>query len=198
MLFGLRNASAMFQQAMDAILASVKWQHTIVYSNDIVIFSKTTEQHYSHLKEAIRFLRHARIMIKLESCSLFRKEIDYLGHKNGAGKLQVEQKTTEAIDSLQYPTIASELRSFFGLCNVYPRFVPNFARPVSSLSKKLKKCGAPTIWPGLHKTQNGRYFEGVADYLTGAGPTTTQRPVQNLRKWLWHPSWMCAATTPGG
>lgn len=62
--------------------------------------------------------------MKLKTFFFFSKTIDHLRHVIVFGKLKVAQKTTGAIESLQYPTTVSEIRSFLGLWNVFRRFVP--------------------------------------------------------------------------
>lgn len=66
MLFGLKNAPTMFQQAVGVILASVEWQRAIVYINDVIIFSKSPEQHLLHIDELILLLRDECTKIKME------------------------------------------------------------------------------------------------------------------------------------
>lgn len=75
----------------------------------------------------------------LKNCSFFSKNIDYSSHVISPGKLSVSAKTTEAVKAFMYPNRVSKLRSFLRACDVYQRFVPNFARPASSLNKKFKE-----------------------------------------------------------
>lgn len=91
---------------------------------NIIIFSKTPEDHLKHIDEVLHLLRDSRVTKKLQKCHFFNRNIDYFGHLIAPGKWQVTQKTTKAVEALQYPTSISELRSFLGLCNVYKRFVP--------------------------------------------------------------------------
>lgn len=75
----------------------------------------------------------------LKRCSIFSETITYLGHVIAPDKAHVATKTKESIKALHYPTTAPELRSFFGLCNVYQLFVSTFAKLASLLNKTLKK-----------------------------------------------------------
>ena len=139
MPFGLKNAPATFQRAMDVILASVKWQTAIVYLDDVIVFSTDIGQHVHQVDRVLRLMSEAGMTLKLKKCFFFCDKIDYLGHVISPGKLEVASKTTEAIKGLSYPTDVSQMRSFLGLCNDYRRFVPNFTRLAKPLNRKLKK-----------------------------------------------------------
>ena len=139
MPFGLRNAPATFQRAIDFILADAKWQFAIVYIDDIIIFSRTPEEHLEHLDTVLGLLAKAGVTLKLNKCHFFREQIEYLGHIIAPGELRVANKTTENVKLLDPPTTKTEVRSFLGMCNVYRRFIKDFAtiaRPLTSLTKK--------------------------------------------------------------
>lgn len=101
MRFGLKNAPATFRRAMDVILASVKWQHSLEYIDDIIILSETSECHLKNINEVLRLLVKNGFKIKLKKCNSYSKSFDYLEHVNAPKKLQGAWKTTEAVTSLQ-------------------------------------------------------------------------------------------------
>ena len=158
MPFGLRNAPGTFQRAIDVILAQVRWQYSLVYLDDIVVFSKTGEEHIDHVRSVLSLLADAGVTLKLKKCFFFTDKIDYLGHVIRPGKLQIAEHTTDAIRQLQAPTNLTELRSFLGLCNVFRRFVPNFARIAAPLNRKLRK-GEPTVFGPLNEEEMGALEE---------------------------------------
>lgn len=128
----------MFQRALDVVFASGKLWCAIVYIDDVSTVFKSLEEHVKHIKEVLGLLRAVVMTLKLKKYHFFSESIDYLGHVIAPGKLQAAKMTTQAIESLRYVEDISEMRSFLGLCNVYRRFVPCFAKNAAFLNKKLK------------------------------------------------------------
>ena len=155
MPFGLLNAPATFQRAMDIILSEVRWESVIVYLDDVIIFSRTFEDHVKHLEVVLNKLHEAGATLKFSKCHFFRRSVDYLGHKVLPHKLQVLEKNLQSIAKAETPSSKREVRSFLGLCGVYRRFVPNYAtisKPLTSLTKK----GAPESFE-LDAEQTGAF-----------------------------------------
>lgn len=73
-------------------------------------------------------MKEPGMTIKLKKCHFFSELTKYLGQVVVPGKLRVDRKTTEAVAALRSLTTVSQIRSFLGLCNVYRRFVPGFAK----------------------------------------------------------------------
>ena len=71
MPFGLRNALAKFQRALDIILSGVRWKMCLVYLNDVILFSHTMKQHVKYLDTVLSLLRLAGISLKLTKCAFF-------------------------------------------------------------------------------------------------------------------------------
>lgn len=97
MPFGLRNAPATFQRAMDIVLSSVKWNFCLVYLDDIVVFSPDAKRHIEHLDHVLTLLRQAGLTIKLKKCYFLHERIEYLGHAITPGELRVASKTVTAV-----------------------------------------------------------------------------------------------------
>jgi len=147
--FGLSNAPATFQRAMDMILSGVKWQKCLIYLDDVIIFSRTPEDHLAHLDEVLALLAAAGVSLKATKCHLFQTEVEYLGHVITPGRVAVNEKNTHALKGLRLPETQTEVKSFLGMCGVYRRFVPDYAKiakPLTVLtSTKLSKhLGPPT------------------------------------------------------
>lgn len=115
------------------------WQYAIVYTDDVIIFSKLLEEHVKHIEEIFGLVRAAKMTPKLKKCHFVSESIDFLGDVIGTGKLQVAKPTTKGMESLQYPDNISQMRFLRDLCSVYRHFVPGFAAIDALLNKKLKK-----------------------------------------------------------
>ena len=139
MPFGLTNAPATFQRAMDILLSPFRWKSCLVYLDDIIIFSKSWEEHISHVDEILSVLEKAGVKLKLGKCECFVEKIKYLGHVVRPGTLEIDAARTAALEQVRYPQTQTQLRSFLGLCNVYGRLVPHYAKIAHLLNQLSKK-----------------------------------------------------------
>ena len=139
MPFGLKNAPATFQRALDIILSGVRWQSCLIYLDDVIVFSKDAESHLEHLDEILTLLRKAGVTLKLRKCSFFQDRVNYLGHVVSPGKLAVASENRDAIHEAEFPRDMTQLRSFLGACNVFRRFVKGFAKIAGPLNNMLRK-----------------------------------------------------------
>jgi len=147
--FGLCNAPAAFQRAIDMILAGVNWQNALVYLDDLIIFSADAESHLSHLDTVLALLGKHGVTLKAQKCHLFSNEVEYLGHVVRPGRLSMNEKNLKAIKKAVFPKTQTQLRSFLGMCNVYRRFTVDFAKiakPLNDLNslKLPKRLSPPT------------------------------------------------------
>ena len=141
MPFGLRNAPATFQRALDIILSGVRWKMCLVYIDDIIVFSRNYDEHLDHLEHVLHLLKNAGIKLKLKKCFFFRDEVEYLGHRIRPGTLSVskDSKVKKAIQNAGFPQTFTQMKSFLGAANVYRRFIRGYAdiaRPLQDMTKK--------------------------------------------------------------
>ena len=116
MPFGLRNAPATFQRALDIILSGVRWKTCRVYIDGVVIFSKKEEEHFARASHVLTLLEEAGVKLKLKKCFFFHQRVKYLGHVITPGRLSVpnDAKATCAMREATFPESITQLRSFLG------------------------------------------------------------------------------------
>ncbi|GKD22506.1 putative reverse transcriptase domain-containing protein [Tanacetum coccineum] len=114
----------------------------IVFINDILIYSKTKEDHEIHLKLVLELLKKERLYAKFSKCEFWLQKVHFLGHVVNHNSIYVDPSKIEAVKNWKAPTTPSEIRSFLRLAGYYRRFIANFskiAKPLTSLTQKNKK-----------------------------------------------------------
>lgn len=111
MPFGLSNAPATFQLAIDIILSGVKWKHCLVYLYDVIVFSRNMKDHVKHVDEVLGLLQQAEVTLRLRKCAFFQRTVEYLGHQITPGKLGVSEGNTRALRDADFPRTQTQLKS---------------------------------------------------------------------------------------
>ncbi|GJU22532.1 putative reverse transcriptase domain-containing protein [Tanacetum coccineum] len=142
MPFGLTNAPAVFIDLMNRVCKPYLDKFVIVFIDDILIYSKTKEDHEKHLKLVLELLKKERLYAKFTKCEFWLQEVPFLGHMVNHNVIHVDPSKIETVKNWKAPTMPSEIRSFLGLAGYYRRFIANFskiAKPLTSLTQKNKK-----------------------------------------------------------
>ena len=105
--FSLAQVPAYFQELMTGILKDFNF--TIAYLHDIIIFTKTPQEHPSHIRMVFEELKSANLCMKKSKCNFFSKEIQYLGHILNATGLRPLPSKTHAIQHMQPPTTPKQV-----------------------------------------------------------------------------------------
>jgi len=145
MPFGLCNAPATFQNAVNTIFADLLGKGVVVYIDDINIYSKTWKEHLRLLEEVFRRLRANGLYIKPRKCHFRTKQMEFLGYvidKNGA---RPNSQTVEAVAKFPTPTDKTGIRSFLGLAGFYRKFIKGFSLIAGPLYH-LTKDNVPYEW----------------------------------------------------
>ena len=124
MPFGLRNGPSIFQRVMQGILAPYLWIFCLVYIDDIVIYSKTYEEHIDHLDLVLGAIEKSGITLSPVKCHLFYSSILLLGHKVSRLGLSTHAEKVCAILDLSRPTKLSQLQTFLGMVVYFSAFIP--------------------------------------------------------------------------
>ncbi len=139
MPFGLTNSGASFQRLMGHILRGLEYRFALIYIDDIIIFSKSIEDHLAHLEEVFRRLREANVKLNPKKCSFVKQKVDYLGHVVTPNGVEPNPEKVGVVRDFPVPNNLKELRAFMGLANYYRRFVKGFAHIASPLNALTKK-----------------------------------------------------------
>ena len=145
MPFGLTNAPATFQRLMESCLGELHLNWCIIYLDDIIVFSRTPEEHIHRLRAVFEKLKAAGLKLKPSKCDFFKKEIKYLGHVVSEQGVSTDPDKIKAVTEWPQPTTVTEVRSFLGFVSYYRRFIPNFSKVAKPLNKLLQNLeGTPS------------------------------------------------------
>ena len=139
MPFGLTNAPAAFMDLMNRVFKPFLDQFVVVFIDDILVYSKSKEQHEEHLRIVLQILREKKLFAKLKKCEFWLESVSFLGHVIFRDGVSVDPKKVEAVVEWNRPTSVTEIRSFLGLAGYYRRFVKGFSRismPLTRLTQK--------------------------------------------------------------
>ncbi|GBG91443.1 hypothetical protein CBR_g52398 [Chara braunii] len=145
MPFGLCNVPGTFQHAMNWIFHDYLDKFVVVYLDDVLIFSKTVEEHVAHLDKVLSLLRQHKFKINGEKCEFGRTRILYLGHEISAEGLKPDDVKVVIIRDWPRPQSMTEMRSFLGMTGYYRTFVKNYSLVVAPLTD-LTRLGTPWEW----------------------------------------------------
>jgi hypothetical protein len=137
--FGLSNAPVVFMCLMNGVFREYLDKFVIIFLDDILIYSKSEEEHEHDLRMVLQVLREHQLYAKLSKCSFYDKHIHYLGHIISKDGIEVDPEKIEAIREWSMPKNVIEVRSFMGLAGYYRRFIEGFskiAHPITSLQRK--------------------------------------------------------------
>ena len=143
MPFGLCNAPATFQRLMDRVLGEAKWSYCLCYLDDIVIYSRTFEEHLAHVADVLERVRAAGMTLNPAKAQLAQTRIHLLGFTLGEGSIEPDREKLRAILDFPVPKDVRGLRRFLGMANFYRSFIPSCARLQAPLTKLL---GKSAVW----------------------------------------------------
>jgi hypothetical protein len=140
--FGLTNAPATFMQLMNKVFMEYLDKFVIIFIDDILIFSKTEEEHEVHLWLILEKLREHRLYAKFSKCKFWKNKVEFLGHVVLAEGVAVDPSKVQDVQNWEAPKTVTQIRRFLGLAGYYRRFIEGLskiAKPMTELLKKDKK-----------------------------------------------------------
>lgn len=142
---GLCNAPATFMRLMYQVLGPLMWTNAMAYLDDVVIFSKTFEDHVQHVEAVFTAIKKAGLKLKPKKCSFAKTRIEYLGHIVSKEGILPHPNKLKDIAEFPAPKCVKQVQQFLGLAGYYRRFKKDFAATARPLTQLLNK-GAPWIW----------------------------------------------------
>lgn len=139
MPFGLTNAPAAFMDLMNRVFKDFMDKFVIVFIDDILVYSRSQEEHVDHLRVVLQILREKQLYAKFSKCEFWLDSVVFLGHVISGNGIQVDPKKIEAVVNWKRPTNVTEIRSFLGLAGYYRRFVKDFSLIAKSLTRLTQK-----------------------------------------------------------
>ncbi|GJY28838.1 putative reverse transcriptase domain-containing protein [Tanacetum coccineum] len=145
MPFGLTNAPAIFMDLMNRVFHEYLNKFVIVFIDDILVYSKTREEHEDHLRTVLEILRQKKLHAKFSKCDFWLGQVAFLGHIVSANGITMDPAKVEAITKWPRPTTVTKVRSFLGLAGYYRRSVKGFSLLALPLTKLMRK-GEKFVW----------------------------------------------------
>jgi len=140
---------------MERCLGELRDKVAIPYLDDIIVFSRTFEEHVEHLRTVLRKLRENGVKLKLRKCSLFKRKVRFLGRVVSGDGYRMDPGCVQAIEKLREvtPRTVGEVRQLAGILSYYRRYIKNFAktaRPIYDLLTTTGKDGKPPPKTPIH------------------------------------------------
>jgi transposase InsO family protein len=146
---GVTNGPPAFQRIVSQILGPTRWQYSLAYLDDVIIYSPNFEQHLIHLDDILNRLHDANFRLNVEKCQIAKTSIDYLGHHIEHSNIRPNADNIRALLETPQPTTAKEAFRFVKAAEYYRKFIPRF----SIIAQPLYKYAPTTKEQRSHKSQ---------------------------------------------
>ena len=160
MCFGLQGASFTFIKLMDEVLRGLTFKICLVYIDDIIVFSRTFEEHMTNLELVLERLKEANLKASVKKCHFMKEKVKFLGHIVSEAGVEPDPEKVEMVKNWPVPKTVKEVRGFIGLASYYRKHCMGFAqiaKPLHDLTSKNAKF----VW--TEKCQKA--FEKLRDLL---------------------------------
>ena len=128
MPFGLTNAPARFMDLMQWVFQPYLDQFVVIFIDDILVYSKSEEEHEKHLRIVLETLKEHKLYAKFSKCEFWLNQISFLGHIISEEGVKVDPAKVTDIVNWKKSTNVTEIRSFLGLAGYHQKFVKDFSK----------------------------------------------------------------------
>lgn len=145
MPFGLTNAPAVFQALVNDVLRDFLNRFVFVYLDDILIFSRELSEHRHHVRLVLQRVLENKLFVKAEKCEFHARSVSFLGFIIKSGQIEADPAKIQAVTEWPTPSNKKQLQRFLGFANFYRRFIRDYSRVASPLTK-LTSAKHPFQW----------------------------------------------------
>ena len=137
--FGLINSPSVFERLMERVFAGLTFLILLIYLDDIIVYSKTFDEHLENLKTVLERLKGINLKLNPKKCNLLCKKVAFLGHEVSEQGIATDPAKIQSVKDWPEPKSVTEVRQFVGLASYYRKFIPNFATICKPLHKLTQK-----------------------------------------------------------
>ena|SRR6266498_599078 len=146
---------------MNKVLRKYLGKFVEVYLDDVIIYSRTKEEHIRYVRAVLQKIRKVNLKLKLTKCKWFEQELIFVGYRITARGIEPDPRNIEKIKNARVPTSTMELRGFLGTAQFYRQFVKNYANVARPIYDMLKE-DIPEYWGNAQQV----VFDTLKDKLT--------------------------------
>jgi hypothetical protein len=133
--FGLSNAPSAYSRLVQMALDQLPCGFTLAYIDDVIIHSKTSEEHLDHVEQVLKLHAKFGMKLRLNKCHMFQTEVEYLGHMVSKEGIRMIPSYVDRILAWELPTTGKELRTFLGFTGYYRSFIKEYSFLTAEMNK---------------------------------------------------------------
>lgn len=143
--FGLATGAAVLSQLMDSVFSEIKFKFVYHYLDDLVVYSKSAQEHLEHLREVFMRLRQAGLTVNPAKVVFAGSAMKFLGHVVSGEGISISPERVDVINQFPTPRNVKQVARFVGMANFFRKFISGFAEKAAPLNE-LRKKGAAFMW----------------------------------------------------